>query len=258
MNMVMPALLELTSAICGPKSKVECSGGSFATTLNHYLIAVCDPGGGKTLTYERVIELVLENLYCKQGVNIHLENYTSSGMQKHQIASKGYGFLSSDEGHRILSSINMKQMKGEAERAAICRMWNGKGDSIELSGGSKNFKSTSITMCLSIQLQPLLSDKCCMTGSDGFLEKFMFIASRPILHNPATIFENYNKLKEFPMMNFDILFEKMYIDHLEGITYTLTDDAEEEYKSVDAYAEFLNEIYSLGILLLLNFLEISH
>ena len=89
---------------------------------NHYLIAVCDPGGGKTLTYERVIEPMLKNLYCKQGVKIHLENYTSSGMQKHQIPSKGYGFLSSDEGHRILSSVNMKQMKGEAERAAICRM----------------------------------------------------------------------------------------------------------------------------------------
>lgn len=181
------------------------------------------------------------------------EKGRNSGMQKHQIASKGYGFLSSDEGHRVLSSINMKQRKGEAERAAICRMWNGKGDSIELSGGSRSFKSTSISMCLSIQLQPLLSDMCCMTGSGGFLEKFMFIASRPILHNTATIFENYNKLKESPMMSFDILFEKMYIDHLEGITYTLTDDAEEEYnKSVDAYAEFLKKIYSLGILLLLE------
>ena len=229
MNLVMPALLALTSAICGPKSKVECSGGSFATTLNHYLIAVCDSGGGKTLTYERVIEPVLENLYCKQGVEIHLENYTFSGMQKHQIASKGYGFgLSSDEGHRILSSKNMKQMKGEAERAAICRMWNGKGDSIELSGGSRSFKSTSMSMCLYIQPQPLFSEMCCMTGSDSFLDRFLFIASRPILYNTATISENYNKLKESPMMSFDILFEKMYIDHLEGITYTLTDDAQEE------------------------------
>ena len=73
--------------------------------------------------------------------------------------------------------------------------------------------------------------------------------------NTPTISENYNKLKS-PMMSFDILFEKMYIDHLEGITYTLTDDAQEEYKkSVDAYAEFLNERYSLAILLLLNFLR---
>ena len=97
---------------------------------------------------------------------------------------------------------------------------------------------------------------CCITGSDGFLDRFLFIASRPILHNTATISENYNRLKESPMMSFDILFEKMYIDHLEGITYTLTDDAQEEYtKSVDAYAEFLNERYSLGILLLLNFLR---
>ena len=59
MNLVMPVLLALTSAMCGPTSKVECSGGSFATTLNHYLIAVYDPGGGKTLTYERVKELIL-------------------------------------------------------------------------------------------------------------------------------------------------------------------------------------------------------
>ena len=90
---------------------------------------------------------------------------------------------------------NMKQMKDEAERAAICRMWNGKGDSIELSGGSRSFKSTSISMCLYIQPQPIFSEMCCMTVSDGFLDRFLFIASRPILHNTATISENYNKSK---------------------------------------------------------------
>jgi len=125
----------------------------------------------------------------------------------------------------------MKQMKGEAERASICRLWNGKGDRLELSGGSRSFKSNSMSMCLYIQLQPLLSEMCCMTGTDDFLDRFMFIASRPILHNTATISENYNKLKESPMMSFDILFEKMYIDHLESITYTLKDDTQEEYNN---------------------------
>ena len=47
--LVLPSLISLTVALCGPKTNV--SSGGFSTTLNQYLIAVCDPGGGKSHTY---------------------------------------------------------------------------------------------------------------------------------------------------------------------------------------------------------------
>jgi hypothetical protein len=48
---------------------------------------------------------------------------------------------------------------------------------------------------LATLFKPIFSEMCCMTVSDGFLDRFLFIASRPILHNTATISENYNKSK---------------------------------------------------------------
>ena len=50
--LVLPSLISLAAALCGPKTNV--SSGGFSTTLNQYLIAVCDPGGGKSHTYRYV------------------------------------------------------------------------------------------------------------------------------------------------------------------------------------------------------------
>ncbi|CAC5410031.1 unnamed protein product [Mytilus coruscus] len=133
----MPALLSMTASICGPKTKVEGQGKAFNTTLNSYLIAVCDPGGGKTVTYDTVIEPVMDEILTKFGKKMQLDNYTNPGIQKHQISNDGYGLITSDEGHRFLSSINCKQMKGESERSIICKMWNGKGDFTQLSSVSR-------------------------------------------------------------------------------------------------------------------------
>ena len=80
------------------------------------MIAVCDPGGGKTNTYDRVIAPVIESI-TSTGKNVQLESYTTAGIQKHQIDTKGYGLITGDEGHRFMSSINQKQLKGESERS---------------------------------------------------------------------------------------------------------------------------------------------
>lgn len=46
------------------------------------MLAVCDPGGGKSNTYSRVIDAVLDNMKSEHNLQIQLENYTSAGIQK--------------------------------------------------------------------------------------------------------------------------------------------------------------------------------
>lgn len=85
MHLSLPVLLNLTSCICGPKSRKESLGKLFSTCLNTYLIAICDPGGGKTVTFEKDIEPVPQAIYQETGKKIQIENYTYAGIQMHQI-----------------------------------------------------------------------------------------------------------------------------------------------------------------------------
>lgn len=71
MHLSLPALFSLTSCICGPKSRIEGQGKSFSTCLNTYLIAICDPGGGKTVTFEKVIEPVTQAFYQETDRKLH-------------------------------------------------------------------------------------------------------------------------------------------------------------------------------------------
>ena len=132
-TLCFPALLALTSSLVGPDTGLHMENCDFSTVLNQYLIAVCDPGGGKSNTYNHIINPVLDNIYQKTGKQIQLENYTGAGIQKHQIQNSGYGIITGDEGHRFLSNITVKQMKGESERALLCKMWGGKGDNTVLA-----------------------------------------------------------------------------------------------------------------------------
>ena len=52
-SFIMPSLLSLTAALCGPLSSVTAQDHNFNTSLNQFLIAVCDPGGGKSNTFNR-------------------------------------------------------------------------------------------------------------------------------------------------------------------------------------------------------------
>ena len=77
-NLVISALVSLTSTICGPKTFVT-SNESFRQSLNTFLIAVCDPGGGKSNTFDKVISPVMEVIEKKVGAKIMLETYTTAG-----------------------------------------------------------------------------------------------------------------------------------------------------------------------------------
>lgn len=93
-----------------------------------------------------------------------------------------------------MASINAKQQRGESKRSTLCKMWSGKGDHIELSTGCRGFQSTPMSICLYIQPQPLMEELAQMFGADGFINRFLFLASRPVLYETAEVRENYEHL----------------------------------------------------------------
>ena len=53
-TMVLASLLSMTASLCGPRTDVvTVPNDGFRTTLNQYLISVCDPGGGKSNVFYR-------------------------------------------------------------------------------------------------------------------------------------------------------------------------------------------------------------
>ena len=111
-ELVFVSLLTLTSAISGPKVTVATRNRSFVSPINHFIISVMDPGGGKSNVFARVLKPVMEDFKRSHGSELNLENYTTAGMQRHQEESEGYGIVTSDEGQKILTQIRQKEQKG--------------------------------------------------------------------------------------------------------------------------------------------------
>ncbi|VDI47863.1 Hypothetical predicted protein [Mytilus galloprovincialis] len=123
-------------------------------------------------------------------------------------------------------------------------MWNGKGDFTQLSSGSRGFKQTSMSICIYIQPQPLICELTNFTGNDGFIDRFLFLVSRPALYPTSIVKEHYKILQESKLQNFVPVFLKMFENHTNGVTYSLSASAQEEYdKMTDSFAEFLDEKY---------------
>lgn len=59
--------------------------------------------GGKSNTFNTVNQPVVDHILRRHVVQIHLENYITAGIQKHQLENKGYGLKTGYEGHRFLS-----------------------------------------------------------------------------------------------------------------------------------------------------------
>lgn len=244
-SLVLSSVIALASALCGPNTKVTTRDGSFSNSLNTFLIAVCDPGGGKSNTFDRVIQPVLDNTCKRHGLNLQIESYTTAGIQAHQISNKGYGLITGDEGHRFLSSVNIKQNKGEAEKALLCKLWGGKGDTNALANGVRGFNSTSISAAVFIQPEPLLKELKSLIGADGLLDRFLFIAAKPVFNKCAVVKENFALLQQSPMKDFVRVMNCIYVEHKSGKTYTLSDEAQKSYEEmVDAYAEYIRDKYS--------------
>ena len=74
------------------------------------------------------------------------------------------------------------------------------------------------------------------------------MVSRPILFPTQEVKENYAKLKETGIDNFVDTFYKMYVEHIDGKEYYLSDLAQKEYdEMVDSYAELLNDEYNIDL-----------
>ena len=194
-NLTMSCLLTLIPSLCGPNTHVSTHDGSFKTTLNTFIFSVCDPGGGKSSTFNNVLQPVLDNFFSKKQVPLNIETYTIPGIQKHQMDTNGYGLITSDEGHRFLSQLKSKITKGESDLPFLCKLWGGKGDSSTLSNGVRGFeKKTSMSICMAIQPDPLLHELQYFMKNGGFLDRFLFITARPHLHSTITVKEFHNKL----------------------------------------------------------------
>ena len=224
-----------------------CSGfchcdNNVPASLTLYILRV------RSRTYEKVMEAVLEYYYQKTGKRLNLENYTTAGIHNHQKDNRGLGLVTSDEGNRFLSSVQAKQAKGESERALLCKMWNGKGDFSNLAKGGRGFTETSMSLFLLIQPQPLLSELQNFTENDGFLDRFLFFTSKPVMYQSKELRENYEVMETFKIKNFVKMFEKIYEDHAKKeVTYTLSEDGQDEYdRVVDSYAEHISAKYNSG------------
>ena len=111
-ELVFGSLLTLTAAISGPGVKVCTRNRNYVSPVNHFLISIMDPGGGKSNVFARVIKPVLDDFKSAHGNEPNLENYTSAGLQRHQEESSGYRIVTLDEGHKIFTQIRQKEQKG--------------------------------------------------------------------------------------------------------------------------------------------------
>ena len=244
-DMIFPALISLTSAICGPNTTVSSNDESFVNPLNTYNFVISVPGGGKSNTYNRVVEPVLEYVANTTGKKIALETYTTAGIHNHQNQSGGYGIITGDEGERFLTSIASKQKNGESERALLNKMWMGKGDFSTLSSGQRGFLKTSMSACIFIQPQILMQELLSLNADDGLMDRFLFFPVRPMFNQTQLIKEGIERMKLRRMKDFVPIFKPMFEDHADGVRYSLDDSAQILYNQyTDSYARYIEEQYN--------------
>ena len=85
----------------------------------------------------------------------------------------GYAPLTSDEGQRILSSINGRQGRHEPDRGLLNNMRTGVGDCTTLLEGDRGFKQTSFSIAALIQPSPLVHELASMNMKDGFFDRLL-------------------------------------------------------------------------------------
>ena len=73
-------------------------------------------------------------------------------------------------------------------------------------------KKTSLSMCILIQPQPLLTELMSMQGADGFLDRFLFMVTRPCMHKTNVVAEAYANLRENRIWDFVPVFDNIRPD----------------------------------------------
>ena len=167
-------------------------------------------------------------------------------MQRHQKENNGYGLIVADEGHRLLSMINGKQNRSEGERGLLCKMWGGQGDFTTLRDSDRGFGATSMSMSVLIQPDPLLHELINMQSNDGFLDRILFLVSKPVMHKRAEVRAAVREFSTYPDEAITDAYKFIYTYHKESrVTYTLSDDATKFLDELsDGYADNFNRLYT--------------
>lgn len=211
------------------------------------MIAVCAPGGGKSIAYEHMISNTLDRIFQDHNVSLGIETYTTAGLQVHQKENGCSGLITSDEGHRILAQINSKQSKNEAEWALLCKLWGGRGDKSLLLEKSRGFEKTSMSMALFLQPEPLMKELSVMEGNDGFLERMVFFTCKPHLHTSQDMDKAQDELDAFPDNALEDFYTELYAiqNTKEGKLYKFSPDAQRLYRHMqDEHARAFNALFS--------------
>jgi hypothetical protein len=89
-TLIIPSLLALAGCLVGPGTSIKMESTGFKSVLNQFIIAVCDPGGGKTNTFERVIAPCLDKI-SSLGKDVQLDfNATQQpGSRNTKLLMKG-------------------------------------------------------------------------------------------------------------------------------------------------------------------------
>ena len=62
-TMSVSAMLPLTACLAGPNTRIEAqTSEAYASSLNMYVFSVCDPGGGKSMTFDNILMPVIDHL----------------------------------------------------------------------------------------------------------------------------------------------------------------------------------------------------
>ncbi|XP_074655733.1 uncharacterized protein LOC141909242 [Tubulanus polymorphus] len=250
-DIAIPTLLTCIASIAGPNTRVSTKDAGFISPLNSYMMIVGDPGCGKSNCFERIIE-PFSDYYtdANAGNNFILETYSVAGVQKHQALNTGYGLITSDEGGRLLKAINIKQKNGETERALLCKMWGGRGDTSTLSNGQRGFNKTSMSMNVMVQAEPLLMELVQLCRGDGFIDRFTFCVCKPELHQPEENVRAHREVMNSPLKNgFKSILQSVYEVHLNNkVTYTLSDESENLFNEIrKEYIDYLQRRYHENI-----------
>ena len=264
MSVSVPSIISMIAAICGPKTKMEIRNRNFIVPLNTYTFIIASPGGGKSSAYSKIVEPVLESVEESMGATIGVETYTVAGLQRLHLESQGRALLVSDEGHRVLSTINAKQNRCEGERALLNKMWGGKGDSSCLLEKQRGFKETSFSMLLYIQPGPLLSELSQMGVEDGFLDRMLFFSVQPMLHMTKDITRATEELNRVYGEKFlpEVLMKIFESHRDQERLYQFSSAAQEYYDALsDEHAQEFNRRYDrkgIASKLIIKVIKVKH
>ena len=124
-------------------------------------------------------------------------------------------------------------------------MWNGKGDSTTLSSGTRGFNATSMSICLSVQPQPLLQDLNNFISNDGFLDRFLFISAKPTVTRPRELSEAHQELQHHQLQSMYAVMEAIFTIHKTGKVYKLSQEAQDSLDNfLESYASYMDRKYA--------------